>query len=252
MHGWSEDALFELELLPVNQIPSFSIPGVVFVREDAGSVSLPSIAVDVAAGPDIEDEGHQALAFSLTLIEGSSDVVDVHTISLKIVNSTATLQLETIPNGNGVLVFNVSLHDYDLMRNDNKTSPIVRMRLEVLPVNDAPVVAFNCSFNESSPYSMFPVGSGEWWQNATVRSCLGGVDVADGCRDFGPAACAMLIHMDENCDDCVAREPAEAGGGGTCFVAPHFLRSRPALHSRENEDNQTLSLISNCSQASTC
>ena len=121
MHGWSEDALFELELLPVNQIPSFSIPGVVFVREDADSVSLPSIAVDVAAGPDIEDEGHQALAFSLTLIEGSSDVVDVHTISLKIVNSTAMLQLETIPNGNGVLVFNVSLHDYDVMRNDNKT-----------------------------------------------------------------------------------------------------------------------------------
>jgi hypothetical protein len=365
MLGWSESALFELELLPVNQIPSFSLEEIVVVDEDSGSVSLPSTAVNVVAGPAVEDEGNQILTFELHLIEGGSDVVDLSTMSLKIVNDTATLQFSTIPNGNGVLVFNVSLHDYDVLRNDNKTSLSVRMRLEVLPVNDAPVVALNCSSIEPSTYSMLPIGSGAWWEDvanltcggtncgsgctpssgasgtisdgagnysnnancwwllatspgveirisfpefeteggrddvtiyacdsvscssqtellkhsgsldagnvytsttgflkvaftsdgsvtlsgftgtwsvpAGLRTCSGSLEVSEGCRDFGSGPCAMLIHVDENCDDCVAKEKPEAGGSGTCFVAQHILRSRPSLHRRADEENQTLS-----------
>ena len=249
MRGSHQMASFEIEVVPINQIPTFNkIEEAVYVNEDVGNVLLPNMTLLVAAGPDVEDENRQILAFDLHLIEGASDIVNLQSIHLEIANGVAALHFETLSNRNGILTFNASLRDQDVVRNDSKSSSPVTFRLVVRAVNDEPVLAINCSSDtlyssSSSLYSMSPAGlfneSSRWWENEQLLSCSNGVEASQGCRNFGSLSCAMLIHVDENCDDCVGRQET----GGSCFVLHHLVLSRPSLEFVSDEANQSLSFI---------
>jgi hypothetical protein len=252
MRGWSRTVTFELEVLPVNQVPSFQLQPIVYVGEDSGSIELPGVASLVAAGPPVVDELQQNLTFDLFLIEGRNDTVE--SIALDIdrtngrANSTAWLKLRTRADRNGELVFNVSLRDEDALRNDSTASPAARMTLVVVAANDEPVWALNCSSNESSPlhiqetFASFAAPGLAQLAGQELLGCAEGVEASRGCRALGSSSCAILLHMDENCDDCAGRQVLPEGGG-SCFSAPHLVMSQLSPSDDPDESSQNLTFV---------
>jgi hypothetical protein len=239
MHGSDRLVFFELEVQPINQVPSFQIQQAVYVGEDGGDITVSGVAWAVAAGPPVEDEERQSLSFDVLLIEGRNDTL--RSIALDIVNGSAALRLQTRVDRNGALLFNVSLRDEDMLRNDSQSSPAATMQLIVVPANDEPAFALNCTSNETSAaaaaaQSLDALGADLLW------SCSEGVEATQGCRAFGWSSCVMLIHANENCDDCVGREVLPAGGG-TCFSAPELLLTRLSPDDEPDERDQNMTFV---------
>jgi hypothetical protein len=76
MRGSTEQATFEIQVLPVNQVPTLKLESFWSVNEDAGSV-LRDVALNLStAGPDIEDENQQQLTYLFDWKVGCIDMPD--------------------------------------------------------------------------------------------------------------------------------------------------------------------------------
>jgi hypothetical protein len=76
MRGSIEQATFEIQVLPVNQVPTLKLESLWSVNEDAGSV-LRDVALNLStAGPDIEDENLQQLTYLFDWKVGCFDMPD--------------------------------------------------------------------------------------------------------------------------------------------------------------------------------
>ena len=236
---------FELEVSPVNQVPTFKMMETVHVDEDDGIFVIPDVAWSIAAGPVVEDETQQLLSFDIHFLGDSSDILDSQNISLHLREGNASLQFERLVDANGVLDFNVTLRD------SNASSLASSLRVVVQPVNDAPVFCFLCKDDNAdgsgdgvviSQNPMDP-SSGEtslWWEQENVSSCVADLKSSQGCRVAGAGRCAILIQVDENCHNCTGQPSAGSG----CYTATsQLLHSRPSLNNASDEVGQHLSFV---------
>jgi len=122
---------FTVNVIAVNDAPSFTKGADVTVLEDAGPQSLPGWASAIVAGP--EDEATQALNF-LVSTEDAALFTTAPAIS-----ATGVLTFTTAPDANGTATVKVRLHDDGGTEvNGVDTSAEQSFSIVIQPVNDAP------------------------------------------------------------------------------------------------------------------
>eukprot|EP00961_Rhodomonas_salina_P042987 578229-Rhodomonas_salina.1 len=218
----------EMEILPVNQAPSFTINASyldfeVFEDEQgAGTVILvPGFALDIRAGANVldgagdEDWDESTQLFSFVVLGGSTVFADGPAV-----DTSGTLSFTLAESENGVTAFSLILRDDgDNFNGGLDTSSAQSFIIRVLAVNDQPFFILDC-----------PI---ENWFLACGGSCDG--------SDMG--SCQASVEVWENCADC---EPRDVGyqNCSTSFVAYQFATNiRPSILNNENEQTQTLTFL---------
>ncbi|MFN8595074.1 MAG: Ig-like domain-containing protein [Anaerolineae bacterium] len=126
---------FTIDLLPVNDAPSFVKGADVTVNEDAGIQTIGAWATAISAGPT--NEASQALTFTLT-----SDNAALFSAQPAINASTGALSFTSAPNAFGTATITITLQDSGgTDRGGVDTSAAQTFTLTVNAVNDAPSFA---------------------------------------------------------------------------------------------------------------
>lgn len=128
----AESALLTIDVLSVNDAPSFAAGDDVSISEDTGVVNVPEWAIDMSTGP--ENESEQSFAFELTTDD--DDVFDV----VPTVDGDGTLSFRTARNAVGtVTVTVVAADDGGTEREGVDRSEAVEFTISVGAVNDGPL-----------------------------------------------------------------------------------------------------------------
>jgi hypothetical protein len=127
---------FVIEILSVNDQPSFTMGSAIVVAEDVGNVVDTSWASSVSAGPI--NEASQSLSFKV-----SSSNAGLFEISPKINASNGDLEFKTKLNQNGTAQVYVTLVDDGGVANGGIDTTIVdSFTITITPVDDTPVISF--------------------------------------------------------------------------------------------------------------
>jgi uncharacterized delta-60 repeat protein len=132
-----------LEILPVNDAPSFTLPNTTVMRnEDVGAVSVSNFATNILRGPAAAtDETSQTLTFLLSVTGTTGGL----TFSAgPAISATGTLTFTPTANANGSATFNVTLQDSGsgTAPHDN-TSDQLTFTINITAVNDEQTVTTN-------------------------------------------------------------------------------------------------------------
>ena len=127
----SDEKSFKINVLPVNDPPSFDKGPNKYISEDAAEQHFENWAKNISAGPS--DESDQILTFSIT-----SDNDDLFAV-YPTITSTGTLIFKTKPDLNGVANVSVQLHDNGGNSNGGISSSTIQVfMITVYEVNDQP------------------------------------------------------------------------------------------------------------------
>lgn len=146
----SEPQTFQIEILAVNDPPSFTIGSNITINESSPAYTESDWATDIIPGPANESDQAAGLAFVITsnnkpgLFSVAPAVAADGTLTFTLAqyeNGTATLKLKLTDTGGG-----------------EDESPEVTFTIEVTPVADPPVLAGTVGGTSSSPYSDALVG----------------------------------------------------------------------------------------------
>ena len=141
-------ATITLQVLAVNDAPSFTIGAHQVVNENSGPQVLAGFATDIAAGP--ANENAQTVAFRVT--NNNNALFSVQPA----IAPDGTLSYTPAPNSSGVATMSVVLKDNGGTGNGGVDSSAPQIfTLQVLAVNRAPVaVAQSVSTNEDTPATL--------------------------------------------------------------------------------------------------
>ncbi len=152
-----DTASVNIQILPVNQPPSFSPGTDVTLLEDAGSIIIENWATNISAGPP--NEQWQALEFSI--LENSNLGLFEQVPSLA---ADGTLQFSAKADSNGMAQLIIQLSDNGSTTNGGvDTSMRYALIINVLPVNDAP--SFMPGNDIQIPYDDMPQVFENWATN---------------------------------------------------------------------------------------
>ena len=127
----SDEYSFKINVLSVNDPPSFDKGPNQYISEDASEQRIENWALNISAGP--ADESTQVLTFST--ITDNDDLFAV----LPTITSTGTLIYKTKPDFNGVANVSVQLHDNGGDSNGGTSSSAIQVfMITVYAVNDPP------------------------------------------------------------------------------------------------------------------
>jgi len=251
-------------LIPVNNAPSFSLIGHVFVNETRPGhdrYCMP-IAADILKGPNItatgpkgEDwaENNQLLSFDVALINGSSTLLMKDTT----VSPDGTLCFTPHPYQNGKVTFSIVVVDNGGSEHGgSNTSSHGAFDVFVLPVNDMPVFSINQSLCEMNvlecPGNCSSTSCADACQAHCVASsgsspanfslCISECDLPS-CFNGRVSDCSIAISVSQNCADC----PKDSPKVPTClypFVLEYFAISVfPSFVGSLDEGQQKLSFV---------
>ena len=128
----ANSAMLSIEVLSVNDVPSFIAGEDVSVDEDAGAISVSDWAIDMSTGP--ENESEQSFAFELT-----TDNDDLFSV-LPAISASGTLTFRTVRNAGGTAsVTVVAVDNGGTERGGVDESDGVDFTISVGAVNDGPL-----------------------------------------------------------------------------------------------------------------
>jgi len=131
-HGGSATGQVTVNVLPVNDPPSFTVGPDQEVLEDAGPQIIQDWATGISAGPS--NEADQAVSF---VVSTDNDALFA---SAPAISPEGTLTFTTALNANGNATVTLQAKDNGGTANGGSdTSPAVTFTITVTPVNDAPV-----------------------------------------------------------------------------------------------------------------
>ncbi|EKK02698.1 protein containing Planctomycete extracellular domain protein [Rhodopirellula baltica SH28] len=126
-------AIVTIDVLPVNDEPTFAISSPVTVGEDSGAFSG-SVATSIDLGP-ANEVPPQAATFTLTQSSGATGLFS----AAPAIDVSGNLTFTTASNANGTAVFDVVLNDGGGTANGgDDISPTLQLTIEVTAVNDIP------------------------------------------------------------------------------------------------------------------
>lgn len=134
---------FVIHITPVNDVPSFSLPGSPdqTVTEDSGLQTISGFATNILPGPATAiDESNQTLDFIVTI--AGADAAKFTTPPA--ISSTGVLTFETAPDVYGDVTVTVSLHD-NAGTPGVDTSGTQTFVIHITALNDAPVFSLPAS-----------------------------------------------------------------------------------------------------------
>jgi Bacterial Ig domain/Subtilase family len=162
---------FTINVMSVNDVPTFTAGGNQIVNEDAGPRSLPGWATGISSGP--ANELGQVLTFDVATNN------DALFATMPTVGSTGTLSFMSTPNASGTASITVRLRDNGGTANGGvDTSSPQTFTITVNPVNDAP--SFTPGVSVSVLEDAGPFAVAEWATNLSV----GPVDEASQTLSF--------------------------------------------------------------------
>ena len=125
---------FRIEISPVNDAPSFTPGADVVVAEDSGAFDA-AWASAISAGPD--DEAAQALHFDVVGVSAPALFAE----SVKVDAAAGLLHFVPAPDAHGVALVDLQLvDDGGTSDGGGDRSPVHTLRVEITPVNDAPII----------------------------------------------------------------------------------------------------------------
>ena len=157
----STKVTFFINVNPINDAPSFTIPGNYNTFEDFGEVSIANFATSILAGPP--DEITQDLTFVVDVVQTTGGLAFV---TPPAINDAGTLSFETLQDTFGSADINVTLTDDGPSGPPHvNSSPIQTFTIIIDSVNDPPVFVKGTDpvVNEDSG----PVVITGWAQNIT-------------------------------------------------------------------------------------
>jgi len=149
---------FTIQILPVNDPPSFSVTDI-SILEDAGFQSFTNHIFDIITGP--ENESDQYITFDVETND------DSFFKSLPEISPEGGLTFETSPDANGpVELYIVAKDNGKTERNGNDTSDTIILNISVIPVNDPP--SFTKGKSQYHDEDVIPQQVNSWARNIST------------------------------------------------------------------------------------
>ena len=227
----SRTIIIALNIIPVNQPPSFSLLNNSIVADARYSFFfeqlfaykiLPGPNVSMAVGPHGEDwaESKQSVTF---FIQGESPIF----LQQPNVNASGYILFQVQEYRSGFAEFQISLKDdgtgytTEFIVAEGEQSPTVGFQIEINDVNDPPFFMSSC--------------------NPQVLRAAGGVSQFQNCSQctVDNSSCTIMVTVLENCANCDSFGTAPCQG---YFMLQSFVTGMtPSVHHSPDEQGQSLS-----------